>query len=168
MKKVAYNLNQKLVTYSLSEGCSCFGLSPDKALEIVPEFGSQCREETSYPLDFFDITNEQFESLRNAHLKEKFTVVKGFHVPRGTPRKITDVVLEAYRTRQALFVEYEEGYEMFSDDGGVHVSSGLIHTVWIGATSGTVKSFLHLESQRSIGGACFMFSGIKNIQLLPC
>jgi hypothetical protein len=163
MKTLAYNADQNLIVYPCGDGFSCYRLSMEKVNEIAPEL---LLGETVYPLRYVEVTDEQSKALHEAHLKERFVVVKGFQIPRGTPRKIANTVIEAFQNRQPIMVEYEEGYEMVSDDG-FHDDSGRVHTVWLGCSTGKLKTLLHLENPRSGGGMCFMFSGIKNVRILP-
>ncbi len=164
--QVAYNIDQKLVVYKCGEGVSCFGLSPEKAAEIAPELAEQCTGKTSYPLDWTEISSEKYSALHDAFTKERFVTVKGFQVPRGTPRKFVDVVIQAFRERRPVMVEYKEGYEMLPEDG-IADESGRVHTCWIGRTTGKVKALLHLERPDSCGGCEFSFHGINNVSLIP-
>ena len=158
--KVAYNMDQGLVVYSCGEGVSCFGLS----LEAVKTICSEIIQEST-PLNYIDISASVFESLRAAFKDERFKTVRGYEVEKAAKREHVAAAIEALQYNRPLFIEYEDGYGMMSQEG-ICSSDGQTHVVYVGKTTGKVKALLHLETQQSDGGCQLSFHGMKRATVL--
>jgi len=163
--QVAYNYDRKLVVYRCGTGVSCFGLLPEKTKEIASELSEQCSRETNYPLGYVEVSIDKYNALYNAHIAEMFSTINGYQVPKSTPRRFVETILDAYEMNQPVLVEYKEGWGMLSDEG-YSDDDGNVHVCWIGQTTGSTKSFIHLEKPASLGGPIFSFHGVKSIQVL--
>ncbi|MEZ8030420.1 hypothetical protein [Enterovibrio norvegicus] len=160
--EVVYNIDQSLVVYKCEDGVSCFGLSLEKVQEIAPEI---VPSRTDYPLQYVVIDATKYAELTKAFYAERFKVVKGYSVEKTAKKEHVEAAIQALRTKRPLFIEYEDGYEMFSDNGVVS-SDGKHHVVYIGTSTGSIKTLLHMETESSIGGAAFSFHGLKQTHVL--
>jgi hypothetical protein len=161
--QTSYNKAQKLVVYSFDGNISCFGLTPEKAFEICPELDSQA--EGVYPLNYLELSDDVFSELRSAHTEQLFKNVSGYQVSKCAKVAHVKLLAKASKLSLPVMVEYEAGYEMFNE-GGFVSDNGLVHTCWIGKSTGVQKTLLHLDTPHSSGGAAFSFHGLKSVTLI--
>jgi hypothetical protein len=173
MMKAAYNIDLNVVIYPTGmsgELCESFPLSVGAALAIAPELGSMCEGKTRYPLDYVDITFNQFVDLGRASDAENYYELDGCRIPRGTPMEIALVLVEAAKKNQPVMIEYAKGCEVLNQSG-IHDDTGRVHMHWMGTqTCGNVTTLRYLpyaESIDHIDGRRFVFKGIDKVEVLP-
>ncbi|ENN6469975.1 hypothetical protein AB9X29_003776 [Vibrio vulnificus] len=160
--KIGYNKSLNLIVKNNGEYVSCFSLSEEKATSIVPNIAIS----EQYPVDMVDVTEGQLSALWDAHVEERYKVISGIYVPRDAKRSQVKTLLDAYRNRTPVLLEYREGYEMFDDDACA-TRDGLNHVCYVGKTTGSMKSLIHLTSPNSVGGPLLSFSGLKSVTAIP-
>lgn len=88
---------------------------------------------------------------------------KGMYFPESTSTNIKETIVYAYATGHRVVVTYKEGYE---DYGGYKIKNNpLVHTMYIGASTGTCKVPLEILRIGSKCGAALLVDAIKSIQI---
>lgn len=118
-----------------------------------------------------EISGDEMKTIHSLWSDLRYKKFKLVYIPREAKKEVAEVLYEAWETRRAVMLEYEEGYEMYpseeDEDDGANVSdNGLVHVAYIGKSTGTKPILLHIAGERSCGGGEFMFAGLKSAKLL--
>ena len=81
----------------------------------------------------------------------------------GTTDYIKHALYNAYINQGRVQLTYKAGYEAFK---GYHDRTGLIHTCYIGCSTGIKPILLEIPSKRSIGGSGLLTAVITDLKVL--
>lgn len=83
-----------------------------------------------------------------------------FYFTDDTDPQLMDFINKAYNNKSRVVIEYKEGWEDFS---GYHGGNGLIHSMYIGKSTGIKPIPLVISRRDSIGG-CGLMTCQKSIK----
>lgn len=80
-----------------------------------------------------------------------------------TPEHIKEALYNALSERKRVKITYKKGYEDFM---GYHDKTGLVHSAFIGISTGTKPILLEIRNENSSGGPALLTSKIKKVDFL--
>jgi hypothetical protein len=163
------NANPHLSYGFISNGMQCysgFGLKNEAVVKKMSSLLPLGVQHDFLEGKTIEVENSVFDSIRSLWHSMRYKKYKSVYVDRDANMAHVAQIYAAYKSRELIMVQYEEGYEMYpSDDEDACVSDdGLNHVLYVGKSTGVKPVLLHMESSCARGGGEFMFKGITSIK----